>query len=208
MCLTDEGVPQLLVMAHVFVPYQRAFAVCAVYQSFEDVFGRFQIAESSEFFKVFLVPLPHDFLNLFKGVSVDDRLMRVLNDNPFFLRLFVLPAVFIEGLPFCSLNHVPDVYLAGQNNLDCLYMPYCTIILFRLAYAGIVEIGRRGRDAGIVELLCYPCNAHTLGAPLKYLPHDGSSRFIRLQLMRIIYTLAVSVWSPCADKVSVRLLCS
>ena len=55
-----------------------------------------------------------------------------------------------------------------------------------------------------------PCNlrdAHTLGSPPEYLPDNGSRRFVRLQLMGIILTLAVAVGSPRPDEIAVFLFC-
>ena len=203
----DKGVPQLFFVAHILVPHQRTLAVGAADQPLEDVFGGFQMREPAELFKVCFIFAPGYFLNLIKGLPVDQRLVGIFNDDPLLLWLLVLPPVFVEGLPLPSLHHVSDVHLPGQKVFDRLNIPAHAVILFCFAYTGIVQVGGGGRYALIVEPPCDLREAHALGAPPEYLPDDGSRRFVRFQLVGIILTLAVAVGSPRADEITVLLLC-
>ena len=163
--------------------------------------------EPAERFKVFLISALCKLLHLIKGLPVDQRLVGIFHDDPFLFGLHVLPPVFVEGLPLPSLHHVSDVHLPGQKVLDRLNIPAHAVIFLRFAYPGVVQVGRGGWYAGIVEPPCDLRDAHALGTPLKYLPDDGCRYFIRFQLMGIILTFAVAVGSPRPNEISVFLLC-
>ena len=193
-------------MAHILVPHQRTLAVGAVDQPLEDVFSGFQMRKPAERFKVFLISALCKSLNLIKGFPVNKRLVGIFHDDPFLFWLLVLPPVFVEGLPLPSLHHVSDVHLPGQKVFDRLNVPAHAVILFCFAYTGIVQVGGGRRYALIVEPPCDLRDAHALGSPPEYLPNDGSRRFVRLQLVRIIRLFAVAVGSPRPDKISVFLL--
>ena len=99
-----------------------------------------------------------------------------------------------------------DVHLPGQNVFDRLNVPDHAVVLFRLADAGIVQIGGGRGYALIIEPLRDSGDAHALGSPPEYLPDDGSRCFIRFQLMRVVRALAVAVGSPRPNEIAVFLL--
>lgn len=162
--------------------------------------------EPAEIVKVFCLFALGKFLNLVKGFPVDQRLVGIFHDDPFLSGLHVLSPVFIEGLPFCSLHHVSNVHLPGRNIFDRLNVPDHSVVLFCFARAGIVQIGRRGRNVSIIEPPCDLRDANALGTPTEYLPDNGSRCLVRLQLMRVVRTFAVAVGCPRADEIAVFLL--
>ena len=193
-------------MAHILVSYQWTLAVGAVDQPLEDIFGGFQMREPAEVFKIFCLFVLGKRLHLVKGLAVDQRLVGIFHDDPFLSGLHVLSPVFIEGLPFCSLHHVSNVHLPGQNIFDRLNVPDHAVVLFCFARAGIVQIGRRGRNASIIEPPCDLRDANALGTPTEYLPDNGSRCLVRLQLMRVVRAFAVAVGCPRPDEIAVFLL--
>ena len=202
----DKGVPQLFFVAHILVPHQRTLAVGTADQPLEDVFGGFQMRESAEVFKVFRISALCKLLHLIEGLPVNQRLVGIFHDAPFLSWLLVLPPVFVKGLPLPSLHHMSDVHLSGQKVLDRLNIPAHAVILLRFAYPGVVQVGGGGWYAGIIEPPCNLRDAHALGPPPEYLPDDGSRRFVRLQLMRVVRAFAVAVGSPRPDEIAVFLL--
>ena len=193
-------------MAHILVSHQRAIAVGAVDQPLEDVLGSFQMRKPAEIVKVFCLFALGKLLHFIKGLPVDQWLVGIFYDDPVLSGLHILSPVFIEGLPFCSLHHVPDVHLPGQNIFDRLNVPDHTVVLFCFARAGIIQIGRGRRHASIIEPPCDLRDANALGTPPEYLLDNGSRCLVRFQLVRIVRAFAVAVGCPGTDEIAVFLL--
>ena len=204
--LADECVPQLFLMTHILVAHQRTLAVGAVDQPLEDIFGGFQMREPAEIVKVFCLFALGKFLNLVKGLPVDQRLVGIFHDDPVLFWLHVLTPIFVEGLPLCALHHVSDVHLPRQNVFDRLNIPDYTVVLFCFANPGIIQIGGGRRHASIVEPPCDLSDANALGTPPKYLPDNGSRCLVRFQFVRIIRAFAVAIGCPRADEIAIFLL--
>lgn len=193
-------------MAHILVSYQWTLAVGAVDQPLENVFGGFQMPEPAKVFKVFRIFALGKLLHFIKGFPVDQRLVGIFHDDPFLFWLHVLASIFVEGLPLCTLHHVSDVHLPGQDVFDRLNIPDYTVVLFCFANPGIIQIGGGRRHASIVEPPCDLSDTNALGTPPEYLPDNRSRCLVRFQLMRIIRALAVAIGCPRADEIAIFLL--
>ena len=78
----DKGCTTAFFVAHILVPHQRTLQSAQADQPLEDVFGGFQMREPAELFKVCFIFAPGYFLNLIKGLPVDQRLVGIFNDDP------------------------------------------------------------------------------------------------------------------------------
>lgn len=70
-------------------------------------------------------------------------------------------------------------------------MPQHTLVLFRLDFARLIEIGRRRKNTGIVEPASDLHNTNTLGTPLEYLPNRRSCFFVDNKMMLVIGVFAI-----------------
>ena len=136
------------------------------------------MSKLAELFVILILFLLGDLLNLFKGLAVNDWLMGITDNNPVGFVHIGLSFSFVEGLLFSPLNHVTYVNGMCQHIFDYLRMPQHTLVLFRLDFARLIEIGRRRKNTGIVEPAPDLHNTNTLGTPLEYLSNRRSCFFV------------------------------
>ena len=129
-----------------------------------------------------------DFLHSIEKLLLDDRLMRIVSDNPIFLIHTAVRNTFVQALCCLSLCHVSDIGNVLQNIGNNVLVPEnFALLLIVVGYdatVGFVLSGRR--YIHFVELSVDTHIAHTLAAPQKNLLNDRSGFGVHNQAVLIV----------------------